>query len=111
MTIYGGERAAKKIGLSPASEPKHEYGTKEITLELVDSLDQAIDHIHEFGSGHTEAIVTGEPSLILCHFSAYKCQILYEHGKDVPTSFHKHQVFGQQNLRGLTGQNQYSQYT
>ena len=60
VKIYGGERAAKSLGLAPASEPKHEYGTKEITLEIVDSMEQAIDHIHEFGSGHTEAIVTGQ---------------------------------------------------
>ena len=59
VTIYGGERATKILGLTPAKEPKHEYGTKELTLELVDSMEQAIDHIHEFGSGHTEAIVTG----------------------------------------------------
>lgn len=59
VKVYGGPHAAKKIGLTPAVEPKHEYGSKEVTLEIVDSMEQAIDHIHSFGSGHTEAIVTG----------------------------------------------------
>ena len=38
---------------------RHEYGEPEVTLELVDSMDEAIDHLHAFGSGHTECIVTG----------------------------------------------------
>ena len=38
---------------------RHEYGTAALTLELVDSMDEAISHIHENGSGHTEAIITG----------------------------------------------------
>ena len=41
---------------------RHEYGEAALTLELVDSMDEAIDHIHAHGSGHTEAIITGE-----CH--------------------------------------------
>ena len=39
---------------------RHEYGEAALTLELVDSMDEAIDHIHAHGSGHTEAIITGE---------------------------------------------------
>lgn len=38
---------------------RHEYGEAALTLELVDSMDEAIDHIHAHGSGHTEAIITG----------------------------------------------------
>ena len=60
VTIHGGERAAHSLGLQPAVSPKHEYGAKELTLELVADMDEAIDHIHRFGSSHTEAIVTGE---------------------------------------------------
>ena len=39
---------------------RHEYGEAALTLELVDSMDEAIDHIHANGSGHTEAIITGQ---------------------------------------------------
>jgi gamma-glutamyl phosphate reductase len=60
VTIYGGRRASNVLGLPPAPSERHEYGTMEVTLELVDSLEEAIAHIHAYGSGHTEAILTGE---------------------------------------------------
>lgn len=59
IQIFGGEKAAHQLGLNKAPADKHEYGEKKLTLELVDSLDAAIDHIHEYGSSHTECIVTG----------------------------------------------------
>ena len=31
-----------------------------MTLELVSSMDEAIDHLHDHGSGHTECIITGQ---------------------------------------------------
>lgn len=60
IQINGGEKAAHQLGLSKAPSPKHEYGEKVLTLELVDSLDKAVNHIHENGSSHTECIVTGK---------------------------------------------------
>lgn len=35
-----------------------EYGSYDLAVKVVDSLDQAIDHIRTWTSGHTEAIVT-----------------------------------------------------
>ena len=35
-----------------------EYGALEMNVAVVDSLDAAIDHISEYGTNHTEAIVT-----------------------------------------------------
>lgn len=61
ITIYGGERSVKALGLQAAPSPKHEYGTTALTLELVDSMEEAIDHIHKNGSSHTDSIVTGDP--------------------------------------------------
>lgn len=61
--MYGGEKSTRALGLPAAPSPKHEYGTLALTLELVDSMDEAIDHIHKFGSAHTESIVTGAPLL------------------------------------------------
>ena len=63
--MYGGERASALLGLPRAKSDKHEYGCLALTLELVDSMDQAIDHIHSFGSGHTEAIITGGAPMAL----------------------------------------------
>jgi len=39
-----------------------EYGDLTLALRVVDSLDQAIDHIHQYGSAHTEAICTSDPA-------------------------------------------------
>lgn len=49
----------KALGLVAAPSPRVEYGNLTLTLELVDSLSEAVDHIHANGSGHTEAIITG----------------------------------------------------
>jgi glutamate-5-semialdehyde dehydrogenase len=35
-----------------------EYSDLILSVKIVDSLDDAIEHIHRYGSGHTEAIVT-----------------------------------------------------
>ena len=59
VTVHGGERAAAALGLPPAPSLHHEYSSLDVTLELVGSLEEAIQHIHAHGSGHTECIVTG----------------------------------------------------
>jgi glutamate-5-semialdehyde dehydrogenase len=37
-----------------------EFLSMDIALAVVDGLDAAIDHINEYGTGHTEAIVTSD---------------------------------------------------
>lgn len=39
----------------------HEYLEKILALKIVDRFEDAINHIKEFGSGHTDAIVTEDP--------------------------------------------------
>jgi glutamate-5-semialdehyde dehydrogenase len=48
--------------LSPASEDdwRAEYGAPVLAVKVVESLDEAIDHVNRYGSHHTEAIVTGD---------------------------------------------------
>ena len=59
VTILGGPRALA-AGLVSSATPsfKTEYGDNTLSLELVGSMTEAIEHIHKYGSGHTEAIVT-----------------------------------------------------
>lgn len=59
ISVLGGDRAAPRMGLGPAPSARIEYGSNTLTLELVSSMDEAIDHIHAHGSSHTEAIITG----------------------------------------------------
>eukprot|EP00529_Nitzschia_sp_RCC80_P009571 CAMPEP_0113469394 /NCGR_PEP_ID=MMETSP0014_2-20120614/15875_1 /TAXON_ID=2857 /ORGANISM="Nitzschia sp." /LENGTH=788 /DNA_ID=CAMNT_0000361867 /DNA_START=146 /DNA_END=2512 /DNA_ORIENTATION=- /assembly_acc=CAM_ASM_000159 len=63
VKCLGGPKAMK-AGLSdvPAKEMKCEYGDLTCLVEIVDSLDTAIEWIHEHGSGHTEAIVCADDS-------------------------------------------------
>lgn len=46
------------FGPPPAKSLKHEYGALETCIEVVSSMDAAIEHIHKFGSSHTDVIVT-----------------------------------------------------
>ncbi|MCF8606469.1 glutamate-5-semialdehyde dehydrogenase [Gordonia sp. HY442] len=47
-------------GMEPATEDDwhREYLSLDIAMKIVDGLDEAIDHIDTYGTGHTEAIVT-----------------------------------------------------
>ncbi|CAB9527522.1 Gamma-glutamyl phosphate reductase [Seminavis robusta] len=55
---------AMKMGLcdSPAQELKCEYGDLTCMVEIVEGLDEAVDWIHQYGSGHTETIVCAKDS-------------------------------------------------
>eukprot|EP01083_Nonionella_stella_P177649 625033_1 len=58
VSLYGGPKASEKFSLDPCTSFRTEWGDLEMTVEIVDSIQDAIDHIHRFGSGHTESIVT-----------------------------------------------------
>uniref|UniRef100_A0A672Y8C9 Delta-1-pyrroline-5-carboxylate synthase n=1 Tax=Sphaeramia orbicularis TaxID=375764 RepID=A0A672Y8C9_9TELE len=60
VKIHAGPRFASYLTFSP-SEVKSlrtEYGDLECCMEVVDSLQDAVDHIHRYGSSHTDVIVT-----------------------------------------------------
>ena len=63
VRCLGGPEAMKQ-GLcdTPAVEMKCEYGDLTCMVEIVDSMDDAIDWIHKYGSGHTECIVCSPES-------------------------------------------------
>lgn len=52
---------AKKA--TSATWPK-EYLDLEMSVKVVDGLDQAVDHINRYGSGHTDAIVSRNPAAV-----------------------------------------------
>lgn len=59
VAINAGPRlAAVYPSLPLAPSMRIEYGALECAVELVTGVDEAIDHIHENGSGHTECIIT-----------------------------------------------------
>ncbi|XP_025050340.1 delta-1-pyrroline-5-carboxylate synthase isoform X4 [Alligator sinensis] len=60
VKIHAGPRFASYLTFSP-SEVKSlrtEYGDLECCIEVVDSVQEAIEHIHKYGSSHTDVIVT-----------------------------------------------------
>ena len=58
VTLHGGKRAVSELGLPAAPSERHEYSSLDVTIEIVSSMDEAIDHIHANGSGHTESIIS-----------------------------------------------------
>uniref|UniRef100_A0A8C4EWX8 Delta-1-pyrroline-5-carboxylate synthase n=1 Tax=Dicentrarchus labrax TaxID=13489 RepID=A0A8C4EWX8_DICLA len=48
----------KKSFPSEAKSLRTEYGDLECCMEVVDSMQEAVDHIHKYGSSHTDVIIT-----------------------------------------------------
>ena len=65
VTVHGDARtgdlaAAGAVLPAVDADWDTEYLSLDVAMRVVDSLDEAIGHIVEHGSGHTEAIVTGD---------------------------------------------------
>ncbi|XP_067647462.1 delta-1-pyrroline-5-carboxylate synthase isoform X2 [Eurosta solidaginis] len=60
VKIYSGPKLSQKLTFGPpaAKSLRHEYGALECCIEIVKDIDEAIEHIHTYGSGHTDVIVT-----------------------------------------------------
>lgn len=61
VALVGCPRTAAIIPVAPATEEdwKTEYLDYKLSVKVVRDLDEAIDHINTYGSGHTDAIITG----------------------------------------------------
>jgi glutamate-5-semialdehyde dehydrogenase len=60
VTVYGCSTAQRLPGVLPAGEEDWftEYLDLKMAVKVVDSLEEAIDHINHYGTQHSEAIVT-----------------------------------------------------
>jgi delta-1-pyrroline-5-carboxylate synthetase len=65
VSIYSGPTLSKSLtfGPPPAKSLKHEYGDLACTIEVVKNVYGALDHIHKFGSGHTDVIVSEDEAI------------------------------------------------
>lgn len=62
VQVFGCEKTREIIDVEIASEDdwKTEYLDYKVSIKVIDSLVQAMDHINLYGSGHTDVIVTGD---------------------------------------------------
>ncbi|KAL0303773.1 UNVERIFIED_CONTAM: Delta-1-pyrroline-5-carboxylate synthase [Sesamum radiatum] len=58
VTIFGGPRASSLLNIPEARSLHHEYSSLACTVEVVDDVKAAVDHIHQHGSAHTDCIIT-----------------------------------------------------
>ena len=62
VELRGCEKTRAEISVSAATEKDWgtEYLDKILSIKVVGGIDEAIEHINRFGSGHTDAIVTAD---------------------------------------------------
>eukprot|EP01126_Amoeba_proteus_P041291 TRINITY_DN4436_c0_g1_i1.p1 TRINITY_DN4436_c0_g1~~TRINITY_DN4436_c0_g1_i1.p1 ORF type:complete len:685 (+),score=127.43 TRINITY_DN4436_c0_g1_i1:305-2359(+) len=65
ITIYG---CPKVVKVNPninqlTTSLSHQYSSPALTVVVVDSVEKAIEHINQWGSGHTDSIVTESPEV------------------------------------------------
>ena len=60
VTLRGDAATREVVDIDPATDTdwETEYGDLELSIKVVGSLDEAIDHINAYGSKHTESILT-----------------------------------------------------
>lgn len=63
VSLYGGPRASSLLNIPQASSFHHEYNSMACTVEIVDDVNAAIDHIHRHGSAHTDCIITEDEEI------------------------------------------------
>ncbi len=61
VEIYGCERTKQIISCETATNWKSEWLDYKVSIRIVDSLEDAIEHINTYSSRHTEAIITKNP--------------------------------------------------
>ena len=100
VSLYADSRAYNALlGHYPASRlfpaGPDSFGTEymdfKLAVKTVDSLQEALDHIRTYGSGHSEAIVTEDPAAATAFQQAVDAACVYV---NAPTSFTDGAQFG-----------------
>ena len=61
VELYGDEAVAALAPVQgPVTDFHTEYGEKKLSVKLVDGVDEAILHINQYGSHHTDAIISAD---------------------------------------------------
>ncbi|KAL3334269.1 hypothetical protein AABB24_030816 [Solanum stoloniferum] len=58
VSLFGGPKASSVLSIPEANSFHHEYGALACTVEIVEDVNTAIEHIHRHGSAHTDSIIT-----------------------------------------------------
>ncbi|MCL6590322.1 MAG: glutamate-5-semialdehyde dehydrogenase [Firmicutes bacterium] len=63
VELTGCPATQKRIPVTPATEAdwRTEYLDYKLSIKIVADLDEAINHINTYGSGHTDSIITNDP--------------------------------------------------
>lgn len=66
VELLGCEKTTKFIDINSATEDawKTEYLDYTLSIKVVSDIDDAIDHINKYGSGHTESIITKDKEAV-----------------------------------------------
>ncbi len=112
------KEALKIAGIEIIENPENfetEYGDKILSLKVVESIDDAIKHINQFGSGHTDAIISKnseniekfmnfvDSSSVFANCSTrFSDGFRYGFGAEVGISTNKTHARGPVGLEGLT---------
>ena len=89
-TLLGHYPASRLFPAGPDSFGT-EYMDYKLAVKTVDSLQEALDHIRTYGSGHSEAIVTEDPAVATAFQQAVDAACVYV---NAPTSFTDGAQFG-----------------
>lgn len=63
VALVGDEVAQERHGLPEATSFAMEYGELAAAVVYVEGIEEAIDHIHTHGSGHTDCVVTEDDAI------------------------------------------------
>lgn len=59
VEIFGCDRTCQVLGCTAVTDWHREYLDYKVSIRIVRDLYEAVEHINNFGSGHTDTIVTG----------------------------------------------------
>jgi glutamate-5-semialdehyde dehydrogenase len=82
VELVGDERAREsaegvEVGAATADDWSREYLDLKLAVAVVDSLDEAIEHINRYGTRHSEAIVTGSEDAAARFAAAVDAAVVY----------------------------------